>query len=290
MKRTLTILITLVVGILFFGCEGDNSTNSDSVAQIMFVHAEHRNYYWDNQSDEEVFVENTMAWGVVFGDPIPEFNYFKLGETTFSGDDYYEYYPGFVNFSPSYYADEPAMITSNFNPLSVEVKTSLGKLSGSISLPDTIISLELSEYDTLQIDESFTISWPESNAEFYSVYCDYEWRDENGNWHWEDLSDFVTGNSITYLGSIFLHNGEIDYIVVQPMNGPLPEAGAEGNMSGDGSGFLYYEVEAIRHYEEIIVGTGMYGGMAKMSPDKPSDKEIQGRIRQEIEKRIIGNQ
>ena len=290
MKRTLTILITLVVGILFFGCEGDNSTNSDSVAQIMFVYAEHSNSYWDDQSDEEVFVENTMAWGVVFGDPIPEFNYIKLGETTFSGDDYYEYYPGYVGFGFGDDADEPAMITSNFNPLSVEVKTSLGKLNGSISLPDTIISLELSEHDTLQIGESFTISWPGSNAEFYSVYCNYEWRDENENWHWEDLNDFVTGNSITYLGSIFSHNGEIDYIHVQPMNGPLPEAGAEGNMSGDGSGFLYYLVGSVRHYEEIIVGTGMYGGMAKMSPDKPSDKEIQGRIRQEIEKRIIGNQ
>ena len=292
MKKTIIIFLTLIVGIIFFGCEGDDPTSSNGDAsQIMFVYAEHDNYYWDEETDEQVFQENTTGWGVIFGDPLPEFTHLKLGESIFSGDVYSEIYPGYIGIGFGENDQAQAMITSNFTPLTVEVKTSLGTVNGTVSLPDTITTLTLSEYDTLQIGESFTVSWTGSNAEFYSVYCDYEWVDENGNWHWEDLKEFVTGNSITYAGSIFSHNGEIDYIRVQPMNGPLPEEGAVGNMSGDGSGFLYYMADRI-YYDDgvIIVGSGMYGGMAKTSLNKPGEQVIKERIRERIENKILGIQ
>ena len=290
MKKTIIIILTLIVGIMFFGCEGDDPTGSNGDAsQIMFVYAEHDDYYWDEETDEQVFQENTTGWGVIFGDPLPEFTHLKLGETVFSGDDYSEIYPGYIGIGFGDDGEAQAMITSNFTPLTVEVKTSLGTVNGTVSLPDTITALTLSEYDTLQLGESFTISWSGSNAEFYSVYCDYEWVDENGNWHWEYLREFVTGNSITYAGSIFSHNGEIDYIRVQPMNGPLPEEGAVGNMSGDGNGFLYYMADGVYEYGEITVGSGLYSGMARTSFIKPSEQVIQEQIREKIESKILGN-
>lgn len=289
MKQTITILLTLIVGIMFFGCEGDDPTGSNGDAsQIMFVYAYHDNYYWDEETDEEVYQENTTAGGVVFGDPLPAFVHLKLGETVFSGESSSTTYPGYVGFG-NFENDENAMITSNFTPLAVEVKTSLGTVNGTVSLPDTITALTLSEYDTLQLGESFTITWSGSNADFYSVDCDYEWVDENGNWHWEDLREFVAGNSITYAGSIFSHNGEIDYIRVQPMNGPLPEEGAVGNMSGDGNGFLYYIADDLYVDGDIIVGSGMYGGMARTYSNKPNEQVIQDRIRETIENKILGN-
>lgn len=290
MKQITTILLTLIVGIAFFGCEGDDPTGSNGDAsQIMFVYAEHDNYFWD-ENDDKVFLENTSVGGVVFGDPMPEFVHLKLNETFFSGDNYSEIYPGYISFG-NFDNDEQTMITSNFSPLDVEVKTTIGTVNGTISLPDTITILTLSEYDTLQLGESFTVTWSGSNADFYSVYCDYEWRDENGNWHYEGLDDFVTGNTITYPGSIFTHNGEIYYIRVQPMNGPLPEEGTAGNMSGDGRGFLYYMVDRIRYEDgDIIVGSGMYDGMARTSSNEPSDQLIQERVRKQIENKILGNQ
>ena len=290
-KQITTILLTLIVAFAFIGCEGDCPTDSNSNnSQIMFVYAEHDNSYWDEQNDEEVFQDNTTAGGVVFGNPLPEFTHLKLGETFFIGNEYSEIFPGYVSFG-NFNSDENIMITSNFTPLDVEVKTSLGVLNGTITLPDTITTLTLSEYDSLQIGESFTISWSGSNAEFYSVSCDYEWVDENDNWHYEDLDEFIVGNSITYDGSIFAHNGEINYIRVQPMNGPFPENGAIGNMNGEGSGFLYYEVDRI-YYEgaDIIVGSGFYGRITNTSPNKPSEKAIQKRIRNQIESKIVENQ
>ena len=290
MKKTIIIFLTLIVGIIFFGCEGDDPTSSNGDAsQIMFVYAEHGTSYWDSDTDEEeeIFIENTTAGGVILGDPLPEFTHIKLNETVFSSSTTY---PGYVFFG-NFENDEQAMITSNFSPLGVEVKTSLGKLNGTIHLPDIITALTLSEYDTLQIGESFTISWSGSNADFYAVSCEYEWRDANGNWHWEDLDEFVSGNSITYPGSTFIHNGEIDYIRVQPMNGPFPEEGTAGNMSGDGNGFLYYETDRF-YYEgdDITVGSGMYGSMAKTSSKKPNEVVILERLRKQIENKILGIQ
>ena len=285
--KTITIILTLIVGITFFGCEGDDPTGSNVVdSQFMFVYANHNNYYWD-EYENQIFVDNTSAWCIIHGNPFPDLTYFKLGETKFSGDDYMDVYPGYLSVNGN---DNDLRITSNLNPLDVEVKTSLGTVNGTVSLPDTITALTLSEYDTLQLGESFTISWSGSNADFYAVSFEYEWRDANGNWHYEYLDEFVTGNSITYAGSIFSHNGEIDYIRVQPMNGPLPEEGIAGNMSGDGSGFLYYMVDGVYEYSEITVGSGMYGGMARTSSNKLNEQVIQERIRERIENKILGNQ
>lgn len=79
---------------------------------------------------------------------------------------YCEYYPRYVSFG-SIDGAEVVLITSNFDPVTVAVKTSLSKLTGTISLPDTITYLSLSEYDTLYLGESITISWSGSNADFF---------------------------------------------------------------------------------------------------------------------------
>lgn len=287
MKRTLIFFTLLFLGLSLFSCS--NSTDPDViVSQVLFFYAYHNDFYWDTHIDDVVYVENTTGRGVVFADPTPSFEYYKMGTSTYSGDDFFEYYPGYLSFGDfSDYVD--ARLISNFNPLNIEVKTSLGKLSGSIALPDTIVSLTLSEYDTLELGQSFTISWSGSNADFYAVYGFYEWIDNDGSRHYEDLNDFVVGNSITYPGSVFLHNGEIRYIRVQPMNGPMPGAGSEGNMSGDGSDFLYYQVKQKAYDEsDIIVGTGYgFNNLAKTASSSRSEQQIELKIREKLESIIL---
>ncbi|MCK5087579.1 MAG: hypothetical protein KAQ90_08660 [Melioribacteraceae bacterium] len=288
MKQTLTILLMLVAGIVFYSCNDDDPVGNNSVSQIMFIYAEHNDSYWDQENEEYVYEENTRAWGVVFGDPFPAFIHFKLGETIFSDDEYSEIYPGYIGIGLD--TEEP-MITSNLNPLDVEVKTSLGQVNGTVFLPDTMRTLTLSEYDNLQLGESFTVSWSGSNAEFYQVSLNYRWVDENDNSHYEYLGEFVSGNSITYPGSNFLHNGEISYISVQPINGPIPEEGTPGNMDGDGSGFLYYIGEYLNYEgDDIIVGSGTPPGMSKNPFNEIDEKVIRERLREEIQNRILGNQ
>ena len=97
-------------------------------------------------------------------------------------------------------------------------------------------------------------------------------------------------NSFTFPGSIFSYNGEIDYINVQPMNGSLPQEGAEGNMSGDGSGFLYYFTHRFNYEgDDIVVGSGTSGRISNTSTFHPNEQELQQRIRKKIENRILGN-
>ena len=282
MKKLLFISILFIVG-----C--DNATEPDT-KQIMFVYAEHFNSYWDDHNNESVYVENTRTWGLVVGDPLVEFTYLKLNETVFSGDDYSSFRQGYTSFG---WADSTARITSNFTPLDVEVQTSQGKMNGTISLPDTIMTLGLSEISNLPLSTPFTISWAGSNADFYYVFFDYEYKDENDNWQYEYFEEMTSGNSFTFLGSNFSYNGEIYYITVQPINGTIPQEGAEGNMSGDGSGFLYYWANTYNYEgDDIIVGSGTNGNgrISNTSTFHPNEQELKQRIRKKIENRILGNE
>ena len=156
------ILLTLLI----VGC--DNATESDT-QQIIFVYAQHDNSYYDDNWND-VYIENTQADGLIMSDPVPEFTHLILNETVFSGDDYSGIYTGYTMFGDN---DSTAMITSNFTPLDVEVKTSQGMMNGTISLPDSIMTLGLSETSNLPLSTPLTISWAGSNADFYTVSFSY---------------------------------------------------------------------------------------------------------------------
>ncbi len=143
--------------------------------------------------------------------------------------------------------------------------------------------------DTLELGEPLTISWSGSNADFYEVSLSYDWQ-EDDNWGYKYIDTSVVSNSVTFRGSIFTHNGEIGYIRIQPINGPLPEAGTTGNMEGDGSGFLYYfDYNNGIRFNDIIVGSGVDGWLAKSSQEKPDEQATKERIRKHIENKILGN-
>ena len=99
----------------------------------------------------------------------------------------------------------------------------------------------------------------------------------------------TSDNSFTFSRSIFSYNGEIDYINVQPINGSLPQEGAEGNISGDGSGFLYYFTHRFNYEgDDIVVGSGTSGRISGISTPQPNEQELQKQISKKIENRIFG--
>lgn len=290
MRQITIYLITLLLGVFFIGCDSDDTTRSNSTEQVALVWAEHERDYYDYGPDTLINSPATFITGVILSDPLPSFDYYMAGGVTFTGDDNYTYYPGYLAFGANFNFEYYEPILTNYNPLNFEVKTSIGQLNGSISLPDTITSINLSEYDTLQLGEAFTVSWLGSNADFYSFNFEYEWIDEEYNWEKVWIDTFVVDNSITIPGSFFQYNGETDYIRIKPMNGPYPKNGAIGNMSGDGTGFLYYENESTRYEDdEIIVGSGLYGGLAKASLNRPNEAKTKERVRMQIKNKILRN-
>jgi len=270
---------------LFVGCE-KSVEHELKEKQVLFFYAYHGNSYWENDTNIFVETEHTSGRGVLLADSTPVFEYFKMGKESFSDSEYVKLFEGYISFG-DYDFDGNAIITSDFNPLNVEVKTSLGKISGSLNFPDKIQSIILSEYDSLALGDPFTITWTGSNADFYNVSCNYHWRDGDGNLGTTVLSEFVSDTSITFPGSLFLNNGEINFIFVIPQNGPPPSDNSVGNMSGDGDGFLYYSIAGTGHKgESITVGVGSKNGYQSQSSYQIMAKEKLDKSRAMLEKKI----
>lgn len=292
MQHKLILLIALVATLSFFACEDDcdvcPEVNNNS--QIMFVYAIHKYDYYDLQTDERIEKENVEFSGMILGEPIPEFIHFKSGEMIFQGKDYLRIVPGSSGFGM--YGDKRIYITSNFDPLDIEVKTSHGQLNGMISMPSQIKNITLSTYDTLHIGLPFTISWAGSNAKYYFVSISYKYYYgyDRYDYNYTYFDDFVQGNSITIPSSFFTTGGEISSIDVQAINGPFPKEGSVGNMTGYGSGFLSYILEQFEYQgKDIIVGNGeYYSKIEKTSIHKPNLKTIKYTVKERIENIILG--
>jgi len=225
MKGITLIQIALLILFSFLGCENTTAPENESVKYpVIFFYAEHSDSYWDRDIKQKVEIENTSGGGVLFADPLPSFEYLKMGDITFTGSDYYSYRPGYLNFIDDNLKE--FRITSNFSTLNLEIKTSICKITGTIKLPKTIDALSLSEYNNVALGKSFTISWSGSNADFYSVRYSYNWIDDDDNRQYDGSEEFIKGSSFTIPGSKLIHNGVIHSIGVQPYNGPFPEAGA----------------------------------------------------------------
>ena len=184
-------------------------------------------------------------------DPLPALNPVKVGNQNYSeNNEQFEYYydRGYIWFD----TDDIELP----NPLSVEIKTSLGSVSGSEALPDTVTNLTFTTTDTLQLGQSLTISWTGSNADFYSIWGSYQWSDST-DYHYVNLDTILTATSVTYAGSLFTHDGFIYLGYLQSLNGPFPQSGSSANMTGDGIGFLYYENDTMGFGGiTIVVGRG----------------------------------
>ena len=109
---------------------------------------------------------------------------------------------------------------------------------------------------------------------------------ENGNGDWEYLSEYTSDNNYTFSDSIFSYNGEIDDILVQPINGTMPEVGGKGNMSG--KGFLYYTAKSTSYDgDAIIVGSGSNGRISRTKTNIQIRLERNNQIRDDIKNRLL---
>jgi len=270
---------------LFVGCDKNREKEIEE-NQVLFFYAYYGDLYWDRDSNIFVETESTSGWGVLLTDSTPTFDYFKMGSESFSDSGYVKFYDGYISFG-DYDFDGNAIITSDLNPLNIEVKTSLGTISGSINFPDEIESITLSQSDTLEIGEPLTISWTGSNANFYNVSYSYRWKDKNGKLGTTYFNEFTSDILMTLPGSLFDNDGEIIFLYVIPQNGPSPTDNEIGNMSGDGSGFLYYSIDGTRYNgENIVVGLGTGTGNLSQSSFEILAKEQLDKNREMLEKKI----
>lgn len=248
MRLVLVVLVSAAVCLSLCSCgDSENPCECSGEGTVTVVWAYHSG---DWRVTHESRDEQTWVNGVVLADALPTLHSVVLNDEEFSGSSYWSYFPGYISFGAW---DHPIVIYSGFDQIDVAVHMSVGTAAGTVSLPDEITDLEFSESESLDLYEALTVSWPEQDADFYYFSLDYEW----GDFEYADVETFVSGNSVTIDGSFFSHDGIIWSVWVQPNNGPLPRLGATGNMSGYGSGYLYYSSEPYWADASIQVGDGL---------------------------------
>jgi hypothetical protein len=271
LKRIIYLPVVIALVFTLFSCD-ENSTNPAVESYSASIWATHSNYYYDFSTGERHEKANTYLRGDLLAVPFPEFDYLKLSDKKYY---MHEVDKGGISFGYDNTTGQNVRILEDYNPLKVEVKTSLGKLSGTIALPDTLSDFQVK--DSIGIGEAFKVSWGQSNADYIDFSAVYAWEDEEGDRYSKRLDTILTKDMVEFPGSIFNHKGYIDYLKAYPINGPLQKANSVGNLTGDGSGFLFYinvSAESEYHPKEIKVGAGI----SKTSQDPISEKEITQKI------------
>ena len=161
--------------------------------------------------------------GSVVADTLPSIESVTVNDSTFLIES--DFALGAITFSMIY--DEEV---SSIENIDIEVKTSIGTLSGSIANPDTISNIAFNPALPIQPNQQLTVTWDKGNVQYYRFTL-FSRRSY--------LNEIVTTNKITIPASQFQSNGTYQ-LAICGVNGPVPQEGAEGNMGGVGAGFLYF--------------------------------------------------
>jgi len=286
--KYLPFLLLFFVILIQSGCDTSTDSQSTNCAQNVFVYAQYYNDYWDRDCDCTVSKENITGFGVLHASPLPRFDYFILADSVYNSSDLIKYFPGYIRFRTP--VGKSGRIFHIPDPLKTEVKTSSGKLSGSLSLPDTVTSFTANVLDTLLPGDDFTLSW-QGDADFYYVSIGYAFYDSlQDRYGWASIDSFVNNLSVTFPGYLFTMNGYLDFITIRAINGPFPKPGAIGNMTGTGSGYFYYlqDMQEL-NVHQINVGDGIppnYFTLSKRSAFDRTDRKT-ATIKRKIEYLIL---
>jgi hypothetical protein len=250
-------VVVIAICLFVAGC-GDNPVsngeNDSNGEQLVLAWAQHSSGYWQVRAD---YIDEpvTMLSGSIFASPVPSLESVEFNGHSFTGEDVASYEAGFVAFGD--WAADPIAISSGFDAITVAVATTLGEVEGALALPDTIASLQVSEADTIDIGESLGVWWGGSDADFYRFSLSYQYVIPDSGVFFTWVDSLVVGESIAVDGAFFAWDGEVTWVDVTPINGPLPRVGVNANMSGSGSGFLHYANKWQSFPLGIAVGDGL---------------------------------
>lgn len=263
-----TILLVLF-GLLTISCtKEEEKIITEYVAKQQAVITA-RSWSWSSES-------TSWAGGRIFAEKFPVFESMKINDSLNSGPEYVSYntWNGMrIGGNGNY----------NNGNLNIEIKTSAGTISCSITEPDTLISYTFScGDDTLQPGEDLIVTWECDNADFYRIWYDI-YGDES---RWVDT--VIRGKQLTISGELLtkLNARQIIFEDITTVIGSMPEPGAQANMTGEGSGFLYYmNYNGTSSYmrKEIWIDNGSKTTVTREKPDKEKKHE---RVYESFAKRL----
>lgn len=230
-------LLLLPVAVFCLSCESKIvEVEKNKLFAEVFVWVSPR--YFDTDSNKYIDKENMNFSGTLIGESVTAINSIFIGEESVPYENIYrgrniEY--GSINFK-----NASTLFIENDDYKKFIINNSLGKLEGIIKIPDSIYNVEYSLSDTVRSDENLEINF-NGNADYYilSYVVAYQIPPDTLYYHYlEKKLVSVTTKFVIDLTQ-FSNSRYLVVNSIQAFNGPLPEKGTNGNMSGDGSGFLY---------------------------------------------------
>lgn len=254
MKKTDTFaaIIIFLVFLTFSGCSDDelNVVSNPAYSQIAVIWVEYCSCGPGGSALGK-------AVGQLQAQPIPQFESFKLKFGNDSGT-YNDWEPWDEEFGLYRFGTENGIAATDYSVVITEVATSLGTIQGQVDLPGAVDTI-IVDRDSIDVGEAFEFSWTDAGADFYAVHCSYTYRNSSGSLGSISIDRFTVTNSLLLDSTFFAYNGELLIRPIEPTNGPVPDNGSPGNMSGAGAGYLYYKnMRGTGGSKIIVVGTNWH--------------------------------
>ena len=257
-KMMINFSIISIMLLIFLGCSEHSDTSPPlTIDQIVIEVIDQIGF--DFKQSDDYYIQ-----GRVVGEPVPDFNYMKINTNLYEIEDNYSYYLGCLFFKLT---NEQLNTLEMTDTVTMEVSTSLGSVTGVISKPSQLDSVMINDTSSdynyqIENDQDIILTWTygDIKPDFVHILYWYDWFDEITQ---EYVGDFVlrtipnTENSIKLFDADETNmNGEI-YVNFSSYNGPVLESNTLGNMTGEGSGYLYRRLITDAGIFGIQVGAGL---------------------------------
>lgn len=265
LKRKNILAVTLFLLVLLINsCNFDNNTIINEEGQRVTVYIMETDDYLYKQSSYELEIE-----GELMASPLPEFNYFRIDGSTFPSRDNYTVNPGNITF---YLTKDQASDIHIYSTVYFEVNTELGAIFGNQSRPPIIDNIEINghpaDYSLLypnaeiNLSDKLEVSWTygSQRPDFIHIYGYYSYHDGFTD-RVMKINEYID-NSYSFFNiyntGVLQYDGRVNFNIEQ-YNGPMPTDDTPSNMSGDGTGTLYWSHLPDYCELEIQVGNGYKG-------------------------------
>lgn len=200
--------------------------------------------YFDPDSNRVIHKTTMDFRGEIIGERITSIESIIIGNKSVPFIDSYSIDPknyGVINFNKPVEAYiEP------FRTDKITIKTGIGELEGIINMPDSVSNIRYNHnlFDTLQINDSLEIYF-EGNANYYvlNYWITYAIPPDTNLIYHAPGEIISKTNKFTISSSMLNKSGILAINSIKSFNGPYLEEGSQGNMNGDGKGFLYSMVD-----------------------------------------------
>ena len=276
LKAKLVFIMGILLLFLISCDDGVTSSNSDSDS----TYTQQNVICWvkDYEYSKKQLTE-TVVYGIITHNPLPVFNYLKVNDQIFNSPHNHIIYPGYISYG-LIQDDRDTLVIDEYVEFSLN--TSLGTVFGNQDRPNPITNIKVNNvlvdpYNypeaEINVNDELLVSWEygETQPNFIRIYGNYSWYDENYVRYNVRIDRYIQSDQDSVLlfeeNEIKSSNGYL-YFILEPYNGPNPTIYEGGNMSGSGSGSLFWSYNK----QEYDVDVEIIGSKSRIDPEVKKEK------------------